>query len=156
MINKYHPAVFAVSETWLKTGSYFRMPGYSCLRDDRHDGKASAAILVDCKIPFSQIIFPAHNDGFQMVAIKAINISFISIYPNLNIISEIQTILKSSLTGKIFIFSDFICHHFLWGSNHCCSNSVSLHNLLDDLNVCVCYDGSATHRVPLSQNKSCY
>lgn len=79
LINKIHPSVIAVSETWLVPGSQFRVPGYVCHRDDRADGYAGSALLVRHSLPFSLIPLPFHSLEINLIAIRAFDITFISI-----------------------------------------------------------------------------
>lgn len=156
LINQYKPAIFAVSETWLAPHSLFRIAGFSCLRDDRADGRAGCALLINRNIPFSQIPLPPHQTNLHVVAVRAINVSFVSVYiphPDPNIISDLDSIL-SSVPSPLIVMGDFNCRHSLWGSisNDLCSSS--LLDLLDNMNLCVLNNGSATRRVSPSQNIS--
>ena len=156
LLNKYNPVIFALSETWLKPGSLLRVPGFSCFRDDRDDGWAGCALLVSRSIIYSQIPILQHDPGLHIVAIRAMDVSFVSAYiphPDNNLISELNSIL-SSIPGPLVVLGDFNCRHTLWGS-HCNDPSSSfLLDLLDDLNLCVLNDGSATRRTPPTQNVS--
>lgn len=60
IINKYHPTIVCLQETWLKPESVIKIQGYSCIREDRSDGYGGGAILVkhtfsffSCKYFFS-------------------------------------------------------------------------------------------------------
>lgn len=154
LINKYKPSIFAVQETWLKPGSNFRIPGFSCLRDDRSDGYAGSAILVSRNVIFKQLSLPSHSNSIFAVAVRANNISFLSIYipePNLAILSELKTII-TSLPPPILILGDFNIHHTSWGCYYCDSISFPFLDLCDELDLCLLNDGSPTRRVPPSQN----
>ena len=156
LINKYQPTVFAVAETWLKPGSRFRVPGYSCLRDDRDDGYGGCALLVNRAISFSQISLPSHSPDFNIIAVKALNITFISVYiprPNSTIISDLNSIL-STISGSLVILGDFNCHHSMWGSHYCDPTSSLLLDVFDTSNICVLNDGSPTRRVSPLQHPS--
>lgn len=154
LINKFKPSIFAVQETWLLPGSPFRVSGYSCLRDDRSDGYAGAAILVSRSITFNQIIISSHDPSFNVVAVRASNISFLSVYipnPTVSILSDIKSII-SSLPPPVIILGDFNIHHTSWGSHFCDDLSSILIDISDDLNLCFLNDGSPTRRVSPSLN----
>jgi exonuclease III len=70
MINKYDPDIFTISETWFVPGTHFRLPGYSCLRDDRGDGYAGAAIFVKHSHTFSRIALPSTLSDMNILAVK--------------------------------------------------------------------------------------
>jgi hypothetical protein len=154
LINKYKPIVFAIAETWLKPGSRFRVPGYSCFRDDRNDGYAGCALLIDRTYSFSVLPVPNHSPGINIIAAKTLNTTFISVYiphPSICLLQELNNII-SSITGPYIILGDFNCKNSLWGSPSCDSNSYALLDMIDNLNLCVMNDGSATRRVsPLQQ-----
>lgn len=157
LLNKFKPVAFAISETWLRPGTTFRVPGYSCLRDDRADGWAGSALLVTKSTTFSQIPIPSHSPEFQIVAVKTFGITLVSIYiphPNQSILSELQSLL-STLCPPFIIMGDFNCHHTLWGSQSTDTVSTYLLDLLDDIDLCVLNDGSSTRRVSPLQNPSC-
>lgn len=157
LVNTFKPIIFAISETWLRPGSNFRISGYACLRDDRSDGKAGCALLINRSFVFQQIPIPSHSTNLHVVAIKMNNITYISIYiphPNANIIQELEALLSQFITGPCVILGDFNVHHTLWGSHHCDNNSSYLLDLLDRVNLCIVNDGSSTRRVSPIQNPS--
>lgn len=154
LINSHSVSVAAISETWFRPSSRFRVPGFSCLRDDRNDGRAGCALLINRRFPFSQIPLPPHTHDINAVAAKVMNINFISIYiphPNVSLIPDLSTILFS-VPPPLIILGDFNCHNISWGSYHSDSFSSFLIDLFDDINVCVINDGSPTHRVYPGQN----
>lgn len=156
LINKYKPTVCAFSETWLKPDSNFLLSGFACFRDDRSDGRAGCALYIKDYIPYVKINIPPHSTDFHVVAVRALNICFISVYiphPNFNIISQLNSML-SSFTGPFIVMGDFNCRHPLWGSNSSDAASSLLLNLLDDINLCVLNDGSPTRRVSPFDNVS--
>lgn len=156
LINNNSVSVAAISETWLRPGSRFRVPGFSCLRDDRNDGYAGCALLIKRCFPFSQIPLPPHSQDIQAVAAKIMDIHFISIYipnPNLSLIPDLSTILFS-LPAPLVIMGDFNCHNTSWGSHHSDCFSSFLIDLFDDINVCIINDGSPTRRVYPGQNSN--
>lgn len=149
LFNKYKPIVCAVSETWLKPGSRFRVPGYSCVRDDRHDGYAGSALLIDRSHIYTSIPLPNHSDDLNIVAAKVQNISFISVYiphPNINLLTEVKNII-SGIPRPYIILGDFNCNNTLWGSALCDANSATLIGILDELNLCLLNEKAATRRV---------
>lgn len=156
LINKYKPVVAAISETWLKPGSNFRLPGYACFRDDRDDGWGGSAILVKKTMPYSLLSLPPHSSRFNAVAVRSFDTSILSIYiphPNASIISELSLIF-SSLPPPLIVLGDFNCHHPMWGSRAPDSFSPYLLDLIDDFNLCILNDGSPTRQVSPLQNPS--
>lgn len=152
-INVHSPIVFAISETWLVPGSYFRIPGYCCLRDDRDDGYAGAAVLVKRTIPYSQIVLPHHSDGINAVAVRVLNVSILSLYiptPHSSLIPDLYLIV-SSLPAPVLILGDFNAHHVTWGSFKTDQFALALIELFDEFNLCVLNDGSPTRRPYPSQ-----
>lgn len=156
LLNQFSPVVFAVSETWLRPGSIYRVSGYSCLRDDRTDGYAGCSLFVKRSVSFSQIHLPSHSPGFNIVAARVLNTSFVSVYiphPSSDIFVELSSIL-SNLPGPILVLGDFNCRHTLWGSHLCDPVSSFLLDLLEEINLCILNDGSATRRSSPVQNVS--
>ncbi|KAJ0169404.1 hypothetical protein K1T71_014991 [Dendrolimus kikuchii] len=158
LLNNYKPIIFAISETWLKPNTIFRVPGYSCLRDDRDDGWAGTAFLISRQTIFSQIPLPPHSPELNIVAVQilSLKITFVSVYiphPNSNIIQELSSIL-SPLPTPLIVQGDFNIRHTLWGSPVCDSVSHIFLDLLDNLNLCVINDGTPTRRVSPTQNVS--
>lgn len=154
LIRKYSPILVAVSETWFVPGSHYRVPGYSCLRDDRQDGYAGCALLVNRNLTFSQVVLPAHSAEINAVAVRVLNITFLSIYiphPQSTLIPDILLIILS-VPAPIIIMGDFNAHHTSWGSASCDMFGYSLLEIFDEANVCVINDGSPTRRVLPSQN----
>lgn len=156
LIKSYNPVIFAISETWLRPGALFRVTGYSCLRDDRDDGWAGSALLVRRNFRFSQLTIPPHSPGLNVVAVRALNISFVSVYiphPTPALIQELTTIL-ASLPAPLIVQGDFNCRHTLWGS-HCCDPISSyILDLADVVNLCILNDGTPTRRTSPLQNPS--
>ena len=154
LINKYQPVIFAIQETWLKPCSRFRLQGFLCVRDDRSDGYAGVAILISNIIPFSVLTLPPHTDSFNIIAVRAFNISFISIYiprPNSQVISEISSLL-SAIPHPILLLGDFNVHHISWGSHFSDQVSPFLLDFIDIHNLCILNDGSPTRKTSPSQN----
>lgn len=154
LINKFRPSVIAISETWLIPGSRFRIPGYSCLRDDRADGYAGSALLIERSLSFSQIILPSHPPDINIVGVRSSDISYISLYiphPNSSLIPDILVLL-SSIPPPIMIMGDFNAHHVLWGSSHSDLFGLSLLDIFNEIDLCLVNDGSPTRRVYPSQN----
>jgi ribonuclease HI len=154
LINDHSVSVAAISETWLSPGALFRIPGFSCLRDDRDDGRAGCALLIKRCFPFSQISLPPHTRDINAIAAKVMGINFISIYiphPHINLIPDLSTILFA-VSPPLIVLGDFNCHHSSWGSYHSDTFSSFLIDLFDDINVCVINDGTPTHRVYPGQN----
>lgn len=154
LINSHKPLILAIQETWLKPGALFRVPGYACFRDDRDDGHAGSCILISRSLSFTQISLPPHSDSFNIVGIKTLNISFLSIYipvPSPHILSELCNIFNS-IPSPVVILGDFNIHHTSWGSHFCDTLSAPFIDILDDLNLCFMNDGTPTRRVSPTQN----
>ncbi|KPJ09191.1 RNA-directed DNA polymerase from mobile element jockey [Papilio machaon] len=135
-------------------GSRFRVPGFSCLRDDRNDGYAGSAILVRHSLPFSQIPLPPHSQQINAVAVRALDISFVSVYiphPTPSLLPELQSIL-SSVPSPIIALGDLNTHHTMWGCYGCDGFAPLLIDILDDVGLCILNDGSPTRRVFPNQN----
>lgn len=156
LISNFTPSILALSETWLRPGMRFRVRGFSCLRDDRSDGYAGSLILINNSIPLTPIPLPHCSDRINIVAVKAFDICFVSIYiphPSPSCILELKSAL-STLSPPICIMGDFNCHHTMWGSHSTDSISPHLIDMMDDLNLCILNSGSPTRRVYPDQNPS--
>lgn len=154
LINDHSVTVAAVSETWLRPGSRFKIPGFSCLRDDRNDGRAGSALLINRNHPFTQIHLPPHSHEINAVAANVMGLNIISVYiphPNLNLIPDLST-LFFSVPHPLLILGDFNCHNTSWGSAYSDIFSSFLIDLFDDINVSIINDGTPTHRVYPGQN----
>lgn len=154
LINRHSLSVVAVTETWFRPGSRFRVSGFSCLRDDRYDGCGGSALLIKRSFPFSQIQLPPHSEEINAVAAKIMGVNFVSIYiphPHIRLIPDLSTILFS-VPPPLIILGDFNCHNTSWGSSHSDTFSSFLLDLFDDINVCVLNDGSPTRRVRPGQD----
>ncbi|RVE40167.1 hypothetical protein evm_015183 [Chilo suppressalis] len=147
--------ILAIQETWLRPGTRFWIPGYACLRDDRNDGKGGSVLFVLRNYSFHPINLSSHNtEKFNIIAIRAMNISFISIYipnPDLSILLQVFSIIKS-IEKPYIILGDFNIHNEVWGCHISDSLSSTFLDLLDDLNLCILNDGSPTRRVAPNQN----
>ncbi|KAA5586731.1 hypothetical protein F3H15_37195, partial [Pseudomonas aeruginosa] len=140
----------------MRPDTLLRVPGFSCLRDDRDDGWAGTAILVRRNISFSRITLPPHSSAINIVAVRCFNITVVSVYiphPNSNLIQEFSTLL-TSLPCPLLVLGDFNIRHTMWGSELCDSNSSLFLDKLDELNLCLLNDGTPTRRVSPSQSPS--
>lgn len=139
LLQKNSVAIAAISETWLKPNSRFRVQGFACLRDDRVDGYAGSALLIGESLTYSQISLPSHSDAFNVVAAKVLDISFVSIYiphPSPSLIPDLQSVL-SCVPQPLIVLGDFNTHHTSWGSPSCDSFSTHLLDVFDEYNLCV-------------------
>lgn len=156
MVASYDPAVFAISETWLVPGSRFRVPGFSCLRDDRDDGYGGAAILIKSSVTYTRLTLPPIPYNINAVAAKIMDFTVLSIYvsdPHSIHISDLEHIF-SALPGPFLILGDFNCHHLMWGSADYDALGCDLVDLMEDLNICLLNDGSPTRRTAPGRNAS--
>lgn len=154
LISRFHPSVIAISESWLVPGSHFRVSGYSCLRDDRADGYAGSALFIRRSLQFSQISLPPHPPEINIVGVRSMDISFVSVYiphPDSALIPDLL-FLFSSITPPLVLLGDFNAHHIMWGSSHSDLFGLSLLDIFNDIDLCVLNDGSPTRRVRPGQN----
>ncbi|XP_052739677.1 RNA-directed DNA polymerase from mobile element jockey isoform X2 [Bicyclus anynana] len=149
LIKHHHPVIVALSETWLRPESSFRIPGFACLRDDRHDGHGGCALLIKKSLVYSQIPLSINSQNINIVAARILNKTFVSIYipyPNNNIKDELVSLLLQ-LPTPLILLGDFNCHHISWGCYYSDSFSNVLIDIFDRINVCILNDGSPTRRV---------
>lgn len=136
-------------------GSHFRVPGYSCLRDDRADGSgAGCALFIRRTLPFSQIPLPPSPSSINIIAAKVMDISWVSIYiphPNSSLIADISCLI-SAIPPPLILMGDFNAHHTSWGSSDSDYFALSLLEVLDDANLCVINNVTPTRRVYPSQD----
>lgn len=154
LISKFRPSVLALSETWLRPGTHFRVTGYSCVREDRTDGHAGRALLIRRSLSFTQITLPPLPPGINAVGIRSSNISFLSVYiphPDSSLIPDLL-LLFSSIPSPIVIMGDFNAHHTIWGHHSSNLFGYSLLEVFDDLNLCLLNDGNPTRRAYPTQN----
>lgn len=155
LINKHNTSLLALSETWLKPGSIFKIHGFSCLRDDRSDGYGGVALLIRNTISFIPISLPKYNE-FSVVAAQIGNICVVSIYmtsPSSLTFTCLNNLL-SLIPKPVLLLGDFNSHHISWGcsvSNQCGN---LLLELLDDNNLCILNSGSPTRRTSPNENIS--
>lgn len=157
LINVYNPFIIAITESWLKPGSVFKLSGFSCLRDDRPDGYGGAVLLIKNSYLFSQFPLPSHdNNNFTAVACIIHNVCFISIYiphPSSQIFTEIDNLLNY-VPKPCVVMGDFNAHHRTWGSSLSNSYGRDLLEIFDRHNLCVLNDGSQTRRTKPTENNS--
>ncbi|GFG30725.1 hypothetical protein Cfor_02937 [Coptotermes formosanus] len=146
IINTFKPFILALSETWLKPNFTFKIPGYSCLRNDRADGYAGVCLLIRNSCIISPFPLPAHSDNFSIIAAVVNHICYVSIYiphPSSQIFSEIRNII-SLLPHPFMILGDFNSHHTSWGSSISNCYGYELLDILDSYNLCILNSGCPT------------
>lgn len=156
LFHKYNVVIALVSETWLTPGNPFRLPGFSVVRDDRGDGKAGCAIAIKNIIHFSLLKLTTVCNGLNAIAIRAQDITYLSIYiprPSIQILRNLSSLI-ANLPKPILIAGDFNSHHTIWGSEHIDRNGSYIVNMLDDLNLCLLNTGSPTRRPRPNQSRS--
>lgn len=157
LINVYNPFIIAITESWLKPGSVFKLSGFSCLRDDRPDGYGGAVLLVNNSFSFTIFSLPPHNsNSFSAVACIINNVCFVSIYiphPSSQINTEIDNLL-SLIPKPCVVMGDFNAHHRTWGSSISNSYGRDLLEIIDNQNLCILNDGSETRRTKPTENNS--
>lgn len=147
LINTHEPSIIALSETWFKPGSVFKIKGYSCLRQDRDDGYAGVALLIKNSFVHNIISLSSYND-FNIVAAIVNNLCFVSIYihsPSFSVFQELSNIL-SNLPKPLLLLGDFNSHHWSFGSSKVDTNGICLLDLINDHNLCLLNTGSPTKR----------
>ncbi|GBP21427.1 hypothetical protein EVAR_12028_1 [Eumeta japonica] len=81
LLQKYSPTVAAVSETWLRPGNQFRVPGFICLRDRSVMDTAVLMCLLEIILPFprphflSQAMLSLVDDMFPLKKHSVVGIS---------------------------------------------------------------------------------
>lgn len=156
IINKYHPTIVCLQETWLKPESIFKIQGYSCIREDRSDGYGGVAILVKHPFPFSHVNISSHDKNFSIIAIIVNNICFVSIYiphPSFQILKEVKNILES-LPKPILVLGDFNAQHQSWGSSNNNNYGHEVLDIVDSLNLCILNNCTPTRRTNINEGKS--
>lgn len=156
LINKHKPCIIALSETWLKPNTFFRISGYTCVRHDQSNGYKGTAILIKNPIPYTAFPLPSHSNDFSMTAIISNNICFISIYipfPTSDIMSCIDNII-SNIPKPFMILGDLNSHHPSWGCSLNKNYGENLLNIIDKHNLCILNTGAPTRRTTPEQNIS--
>lgn len=154
LINSYNLFLLAISETWLKPESNFRIQGFNILRHDRSDGYGGTALLIRNNHTFSSLSIPSFNsETLQAVAARVGEVTYLSIYiseKDLNALPIVDTIIDS-LPKPIVVLGDFNAHHSLWGAPNNDSMGNGLMEIINDHNLCVLNDGCPTRRPVLGQ-----
>lgn len=157
LINEYHPCILAVSETWLRPDSNFRLSGYVDVRKDRLDGFGGVALFFKNNILFSHISIPStHSNGFEAVAARVEDLTIVSLYipiPSKSIIRRLSAVLNS-LPKPLLVLGDLNCHHPVWGCGMSDVAGNFLLDSLDTLDLCIINDGSPTRRTRVSESAS--
>lgn len=146
IVNTFKPFILSLSETWLKPNYTFKIPGYSCLRNDRADGYGGVCLLVRNSHLISPLPLPSHSDDFSIIAAIVNNICYVSVYiphPSLRVFSEIRNII-SLLPHPFMILGDFNSHHTSWGSSFSNCYGHELLDILDSYDLCILNTGSPT------------
>lgn len=148
LANKYQPFLISLQETWLRPGFNFRIPKYSCIREDRSDGYGGVALLIKNNISFSQFTIPNHSSDFSIIAITINNICYVSLYiphPTSSVYNEIESIF-SIFPNPILIMGDFNAQHVAWGSSISNHYGSRLLDMVDKNKWCILNTGKATRR----------
>lgn len=152
LINKHHPCILAMSETWLRPDSNFRLPGYVDVRKDRLDGFGGVALYFKNNISFSHISIPSTH-SIEAVAARVEDFTIVSLYipiPSKSIIRSLSTILNS-LPKPLLVLGDLNCHHSVWGCGMSDVSGIFLLDSLDSLDLCIINDGSPTRRTRINE-----
>lgn len=138
MVNKFDPIVITLSETWLTSEHSFRVPGYTCVREDREDGYGGVAILIKNSIPFTSFSLPSHRDDISVVAVIVNNICIVSLYfsePRNIILTEVDNII-SILPKPFLLTGDLNCQNQVWGSSKTTHYGSKLLDIIHSHNLC--------------------
>lgn len=159
MINKHKISIVALSETWLKSGFLFGIPGFTCLREDRTDDYAGVAILVKNTISFQRLSLPSHNlDDINVIGIKlSSGISIISTYiphPSSDIFDNEIVPLITAIKSPFLLLGDFNSHHRSWGCGITDNNGNNFLDIIDQHNLCILNTGIPTRRTKPGEKAS--
>ena len=150
-----------INETWFRPGHDVNFAGYNIIRQDRVDGKAGVSIFVSKKLTFSKMNFVSNfNTGIMVcgatILIHDKNINFVSVYRPPNILTNERdwNNLFSQIKAPCVVGGDFNAHSKTWGSAKNCKVGEHILNVIDDSNLTILNNGSATRRVRPSENKS--
>jgi ribonuclease HI len=155
LIKTYDVQIAAISETWFPPLSHFEIPGFTCLRDDRWDGKGGAAMFIQRGIPFAQInILP--NPSMQIVAAVIYNVTFVSTYipPRSPFDITCWNGMVAQFTKSFFILGDCNAHSRAWGCSYMDSSGKNVLDFVDNHNLCVLNNGEPTRMSPPNQRRS--
>lgn len=142
--------IILLSETWLKQDQHFNFNRYHVLRQDRHDGKGGAAVLIKNKIPFKLKHIQHTIDGLQIVCIETkVNnspIQICSIYakPAHRITTQQWKAIYDQLNTNVIIAGDFNAHSVAWGSTRDSFEGNQLRQLVEDERLIVLNDRNPT------------
>lgn len=159
--NNIHVAL--ISETWFKSNQVINFPNYNLVRRDRYDGKVGGgvAVLVNKQIPYKEITFVNNfNSDIQIcgVTIKVSNsyLSIVSLYNPPKTVTQVNdwTNIFKQCASPCIIGGDFNGHNASWGSSKTDDIGRQIINSLENLELSIMNDGSATRLTPPSQNKS--
>lgn len=158
--NNIHIAM--LSETCFYPNKAYNFSGYNIVRSDRGSGKGGVAILVATQIQFRSISFSNFNISKLIevcgieISINKEQITIISLYksPKKVISLDDWECFLSKLTGNTIIGGDFNAHHSLWGSGKTDTDGKVLAGALNNVNLIVINDGSATRLTPPGITKS--
>lgn len=155
LCSKHSPSIIALSETWLRPDSTFRLAGYTCLRHDSLDGYGGCGIFIKTGLEFTRFSFTPPPSIF-ITAARVMDISVISAYiphPSPRIISSFWSLL-SNIPPPLLILGDFNSHSPLWGSVNYDPSGRKMVDFLDSLDLCILNDGRPTRRASPLLNPS--
>ena len=145
LIRTHDIQIAAISETWFPPLSGFEIPGFSCHRDDRADGRGGAAILIKTNIPHLRIKLP-YNSRLQIVAINVFNMTLVSVYipPKETFDLNFWSSIKGKFLKTFIILGDCNAHSPLWGGVYTDPSGSNIMDFIDEHFLCVLNDGSPT------------
>jgi hypothetical protein len=156
LINKHNPFAVSLQETWLRPGTNFKIPGFTCYREDRSDGYSGVALLISHYIPSSH--FPiSHSTDISIIAARIDKLCIVSIYiphPSSSSSDEIDSIF-SSLPKPLLVMGDFNAQHQSWGSSTSSYYGNRVLDLMDISNLCILNTGVPTRHTPPNEGISC-
>lgn len=148
LINKFHPFLISLQETWLRPDLNFKVTDYSSIREDRIDGYGGVAILINHSVPYKHIPIPQHSNDISIIAVNINEICFVSLYiphPSSSVFNEIELIF-SNLPKPIIVMGDLNAQHVAWGSSSSNHYGSRLLDIVDNLNLCLLNTGKPTRR----------
>lgn len=76
----YNCSIAAISETWLKQGTYVCISGYSIFRANREDRKGGSALIIYKNIDYTGIPINYNPDELEVVTARINDVSITSLY----------------------------------------------------------------------------
>lgn len=146
LLNILNVEVVALSETWLRNSDTFNVPGFSCIRSDRADGRGGSLLAFKNPIQFTVVPVPFPGPDIQIVAAKVGSTVFASIYipPRISVPDGWWTAFCAAVGSQMFLLGDFNAHSTVWGCDFTDRRGSALLEMMDTYHLCLLNDGSST------------